>query len=308
MPVDVCRLCGETALLQESHVIPKFIFRWAKETSATGYFRFGESPNKRQQDGPKQYWLCTACEARLNEFETPFANQVFLPFCNGDTSTVRYGTWMLKFAVSLSWRAMLFIKEHQGFDHLLEAHLKSLDEATKSWKAFLLGLAPHPGAFEQHLLPVEGLSGFSGAWPPANINRYLMRSFEMDVVMTSPAGCFVYTKIPRFIFLGFVSIDRPRRWMGTKLHLKEGEVRPRTYNLPEKFIDYLIGRAKRFEDTRGEISESQLARIRESVDTDPYRAANSDAFRALRWDVEMFGKDKVFSERNDLENSKGELE
>ena len=40
MPITPFRLCGETKELQESHILPGFVYRWLKETSATGYLRF----------------------------------------------------------------------------------------------------------------------------------------------------------------------------------------------------------------------------------------------------------------------------
>lgn len=48
-----CRLCGQSKPLQVSHIIPRFIVEWFKETSATPYIRTGDEPNRRVQDGPK---------------------------------------------------------------------------------------------------------------------------------------------------------------------------------------------------------------------------------------------------------------
>ena len=57
-PPGQCRLCGAVSELQESHVLPAFIYRWLRDTSANGHMRSGEMPNKRIQDGHKRYWLC----------------------------------------------------------------------------------------------------------------------------------------------------------------------------------------------------------------------------------------------------------
>ena len=79
MPTSPCRLCGATKELQESHILPGFVFRWKKETSATGYLRFGQQPNLRVQDGVKLHLLCRDCEQRFNNWETEFANRIFHP-------------------------------------------------------------------------------------------------------------------------------------------------------------------------------------------------------------------------------------
>jgi hypothetical protein len=65
--------------MQLSHANPAFVYKWLKETSATGSLRSGERPNLRAQDGHKAYWLCRKCEEALNAFETPFATKVFHP-------------------------------------------------------------------------------------------------------------------------------------------------------------------------------------------------------------------------------------
>jgi len=79
MPISLCRLCRATKELQESHILPGFVFRWKKETSATGYLRFGQQPNLRVQDGVKLHLLCRECERRFNNWETEFANRIFTP-------------------------------------------------------------------------------------------------------------------------------------------------------------------------------------------------------------------------------------
>jgi len=87
MPISSCRLCDVTNALQESHILPGFVYRWMKETSATGYLRFGQQPNLRVQDGLKLHLLCADCEQRLNEWETQFANQIFHPMTQGKVGT-----------------------------------------------------------------------------------------------------------------------------------------------------------------------------------------------------------------------------
>jgi hypothetical protein len=86
MPITPCRLCGETKELQESHILPGFGYRWMKETSATGYLRFGPQPNRRVQDGVKVFLLCADCEQRFNLWETQFANRIFHPMTQSNTS------------------------------------------------------------------------------------------------------------------------------------------------------------------------------------------------------------------------------
>jgi uncharacterized protein YlaI len=92
-----CKLCGTKGELEESHFIPKFVGKWIKKTSITGYLREHNEPHKRAQDIAKEYWLCGECEDKFSAWETKFANAVFHPFVNGKTSVASYDSWMSKF-------------------------------------------------------------------------------------------------------------------------------------------------------------------------------------------------------------------
>lgn len=65
-----CALCDtENTILIKSHSIPKFAYDWIKNTSKTPYLRDINDVNKRHQDGPKEYLLCTDCEINLSVLE-----------------------------------------------------------------------------------------------------------------------------------------------------------------------------------------------------------------------------------------------
>lgn len=60
-------------------MLPVFVLRWMKESSAIGFLRFARELDRRVQDGEKRYWLCHDCEMLLCQWETQFAAQVFHP-------------------------------------------------------------------------------------------------------------------------------------------------------------------------------------------------------------------------------------
>ena len=98
-----CRLCGSNEPLLDGHVIPGFVFRWLKETSGTGYLRTSDQPNRRVHDGWVRKLLCPRCEGRFSRWERQFAESIFHPLArNESTLDIRYGDWMLPFAVSVS--------------------------------------------------------------------------------------------------------------------------------------------------------------------------------------------------------------
>jgi hypothetical protein len=80
-----------------SHIIPGFVIRWLKRTSATGYLRSLET-GERLQEGMREYLLCAVCEQILGRYEKQFAERIFLPYQNRPQPQVfAYEEWLLRF-------------------------------------------------------------------------------------------------------------------------------------------------------------------------------------------------------------------
>jgi hypothetical protein len=285
---EICKLCGQVCGLQLSHVVPAFVFKWIKDTSATGFLRFGDNPNLRAQDGYKAYWLCHRCEETLNAFETPFATKVFHPLSEDGSQRITYGKWFLKFCVSVSWRVLLLLLENDGFSEYSEVQLASVNTALDTWRNFLLGAIRHPGRFEQHFLPLDAIESAGSYALPANINRYVLRSVNLDVVRGSNT-IFTFAKLSKFIILGFITLQRPRDWEGTKVHVREGRIGVGDYAVPRQFGDYLIKQAEKYAASYATISAPQRDKIDRSMRANIDRAARSASLQAMDHDVRLFG-------------------
>ncbi len=297
MSENLCRLCNAKATLQNSHILPAFVFRWIRESSGGGHLRGGVTPNLRVQDGPKRYWLCVDCEGLFSRTETNFANRVFYPYTSDSSSRITYGEWLLRFCVSVSWRVLQFYKEEIPLNSIGPDAAARITEAEGSWKAFLLGQRPHPGHFRQHLLPIDAnaiqsiaihSTRFSQDLSP-NLNRYLMRMTDMELC-DSKAASFVYSKIGRFVILGFIRQERPNQWQGSRVHLRTGLIEPRNYKLPSGFLDYLNVRARMVAELLAGISPSQVKKIDEARRANVENYVGSDEFLSMLHDLRMFGE------------------
>ncbi len=196
--IQVCALCQEIRPLRLSHIIPAFVFRWLRDTSGGGYLRFGANPNKRTQDGFKIDLLCDDCEQNLNKWETLFANRIFFPYMLDANQKFNYNDYLARFCVSVSWRLLQYFMQDIGYNSIIKEFKDDIDTASGQWRNFLLSKSPHPGRFEQHLLPVDAIESANGLNPPTNINRYLMRSVEIDMVKSNHS-LMTYVKMGRFI-------------------------------------------------------------------------------------------------------------
>lgn len=295
MPNGICKLCQQPADLQNSHILPAFSFRWLRESSGNGHIRLGVEPNQRVQDGLKRYWLCSQCESRLNNSETAFATNLFYPYLEASGKRFPYSRWLMHFCTSLSWRIIRF--------YLDEGHLKDWDAeaithvnaAEQIWRELLLDKQPHPGACQQHLLPLNRIESATGELA-FNINRYLMRAIDMDICRRGKA-IFTYAKLGRFIILGFVHEPNPEHWHGAMVHVNKGTVSPMKYVLPRSFGEYLNEKARRMANLLEGVSPKQRAKIDEAFRQNADRYVGSDAFEAMAADISMFG-DSAFTKRD----------
>src|SRR4029077_16970412 len=134
--------------LQESHIIPKFIVSWLKDTSPTAKLRMGEIPNKRVQDGLKLHWLCSTCETKFSQWETYFAEKIFHPLINRE-SKINYDSNFVKFCVSISWRVLKYFIEQNQTSHFSGEAETKMNRALLIWRDFVLDKEPTPHEFEQ---------------------------------------------------------------------------------------------------------------------------------------------------------------
>lgn len=296
---DSCALCGQRAPLRASHIIPAFVFRWLRETSATGHMRFGQQPNLRVQDGRKVRMLCDACEQRFSYLESTFARRLFQPLSRDAGMRVRYQDWLAKFCTSLSWRLLADAHNHleRGFDHLSDGQRLLVASVQEVWRDFLLGRRRDLGPFVQHLLPIDPITAFSTPGLPDNINRYLLRSVEIDLVAGDDTA-FAFTKIGRFLVFGFIH-PPDDEWVGSLVRRRGTVGGAKTYKLPAYMLDYLKGRASRYGKLTRSLSAPQQKRIEHDVKSNLGRWERSETKVAVEHDIALFGPGSFIKRRPD---------
>ncbi|MDD1976967.1 hypothetical protein [Pseudomonas tussilaginis] len=286
----MCRLCLNEGDLKESHFIPKFIGKWMKATSATGYLRDASDIDKRIQDIAKDYWMCGACETLFSRWERDFASKVFYPYQKDSASSYRYGEWMAKFCASLSWRSLSYMRHTNPGDQRLENIKDDLDGADLALRNFLLGMSSNPGQYEQHLYPLEAAARVPVQGASARINRYFLRTVYMDIV-SSEGSVFVFTKLPAFILLGVVKCPEVKKMRSSRIAISSGVISPRAYVIPSGLWGYMNEKAEKSGQQYSEMSEAQQKKINDFILKNPEKVANSETIKAFLHDFEMFGSE-----------------
>jgi hypothetical protein len=279
-----CRLCGCTAELQESHIIPKFAIKWLKETG-TGYFRKIESPNIRRQDGVKQRLLCVECEQRFGSRESYFATQVFKPILAGATHAV-YDSRLAYFLVSLFWRTLI-----RNLDEVRSTHYRFIHQilnAEEEWRRFLLGQGQLTTFSHLHLFVAD----IAERNPPGvpKFNLYCARACDATV-FDSEERCYVVVKFATFFCIAPVTPYVETEWKGTRIENGTG-----TLKIPQQVNDiafggWLMERAKfAFEKFDSTVSSNQKRLIQDHIRKRLPTLRSSDLYRAAMADEQDYNR------------------
>lgn len=293
----ICSLCREEKELRESHIIPKFVFDWHKESSGTGFLRSSEMPNRRVQDGAKEHMLCADCEFLFNQWETPFATKIFHPLNRREAMRFEYESWLLKFAASVSWRVLTWYNPNNLLE-ISESGKGLIDRALQTWKEFVFDQCPHPGSFEQHMILLDVPKSIQNIDNlPPNWNRFMTRGCHINLAHSDGHPLYIYTKMGRITLLGFIGIEYPRHWIGTRIHVGRGVIGG-SIKVPVQFLDYMKERAIAELHEKNRISKKQDEVIDRTYRKDPDRAVMSKTFQALDYDVRLFGINAVFNKED----------
>lgn len=240
-----CALCGAMRKLEQSHIVPQFVYRWAQPMSGMHDF-----PNAQPRA-----MLCGNCEDRFSVFESEFARRVFHPFTAKSILSAKYLAWLRKFAASVCWR---IIEEGVATNTLGDGSARwtpELSSCRETWRHYLMGQRPDVGAHHLHLLPWPGSDLKEGRVGPAlDAVLRLPKSIPAKAadptlhpierqIFFSDLGSFVYAKLGPLVLLGLITDFSPQHWRGTRLNA-EGKLKPRDVSVPDYCRDFLDARVR----------------------------------------------------------------
>lgn len=284
---DICRLCGGSGLLRESHILPGFVTAWIKRTSATGKLRNAEEPNLRRQDSFKHKLLCDDCEQRFSDWEKVVSERLFLPLHEENVRYLPYETWLLKFAVSVSWRTIIYLKILNEPKHLSPKQVRAAEKAEKHWRAFLLDEETFNHQYQHHILPM-GLIKSGPSDLPAGINFYITRTVEMDLV-TAGSNVFVFSKMCGLVIVGFINRSMNYNWKGTRISVFGGTVGEHEMSIPKGFLNYFQTQGAKSMEVMNNLSARQKEKIDVDFEKSETAMLGSKTFEAILSDYVLSG-------------------
>jgi len=236
--LDVCALCRLKKELRASHIIPRFVGKWLKATSATGLLRGVTDPDKRLQDLRKILLLCKDCEERLSKLETYFANKFFFPFLENKKRSFKYDSRLVRFIISLSWRTLLV--SYDDFVKDVPSLSAYVDRAEETWRKYLLGFSSDLRPYEHHLFFFDYVT--DGENLPKDFQWYTLRTVDATLV-GNEQRVLAYTKFPWMMFVSSIYPTKLEGWEGTKIE-GAGEISQPQSIRDKAFESFLIDRPK----------------------------------------------------------------
>lgn len=264
-----CRLCEKESDLEISHIIPKFVFKFQKKTSPTGYVRSTENPNRVVQDGIKLRFLCGKCEDLFSKWETKFAGHIFHPYQSGKKEVFEYKDWLVKYLASVSFRTLVYVYEDCGLDYFSDDMRAYAGRAVENLREYLLGHAPHPKEQRQLVILLDILDEKSIRSNPDGMNMYMSRAIEVDV-LTTDTDSFIYVKYLKFLQLCPIKLSSNKGWRTARVSPRGGILKVSNHELPDYILDRMRKGAKLAQDSKFDISERQAEildrRVKENMD------------------------------------------
>ena len=236
--MSICALCKQEKELKNSHIIPRFVSKWLKDTSATGLLRGVVEPDERIQDFRRIPLLCGDCENRLSDLETYFASEFFYPYLKTKAKNFKYDIRLVKFVISLSWRTLL--TGYEGFKQDFPNLKVHVDAAERNWRMCLLGKSEDLGLYEHHLFFFDYLAQNENM--PDGFQWYTLRAVDMTLAGNKEKA-IAYSKFPWMMFVSSICPTKLDGWIGTKINIA-GELAQPQYIEDSLFNRFLLDRSK----------------------------------------------------------------
>jgi hypothetical protein len=270
----LCKLCQKKPAVDDSHVIPAFVGKRLKRSSATGHMRRAVNPNVRVQDFLKFRLLCKECEELFSGWETRFSKKVFLPYQDKGQAVFQYDKWLLLFAVSLSWR--IGTADRASLMNFKPNLVPYLDTALETWREFLLGRTSQPQPYEHHLLFLDFVVKAQGIQVPDGFHWYILRSVDATLP-ASDTELAVYTKLPGMVFFSSVYPEKLVGWENTRI-LESGVIQSSGQAVRNcRFGNFLLHRAQEVIEPFNDLSDRQDRKIAKSMERDIARTLGSQS-------------------------------
>jgi hypothetical protein len=274
-----CALCKKDPAIQESHIIPSFVYKYLKNVG-TGFLRCSQSPNRRMQDGIKTKLLCLNHENQFSKSEKLFCENFFLPFQN-DQQIQGYGSWLTEFSISLFWRIAWVYQTLNDINHLSEKQKEILLHTFTNWSEYLLGKEELNGNTEIFFFPlrfIENEGNLSNYY-----NRYIGSAVDIQI-FRAENELFIYAKMGKVLLIGLLEKPTPGHKMGILIDQNGVFSNESRIEFDYKLLMTISKQADKTSKAIGKLSKIQWDKIKKSYEDNSPNIMESDTVKGAFYD------------------------
>lgn len=261
-----CALCKKETELMLSHIIPKFSYKYLKDTAA-GKLRSTERPNITIQDGEKCYLLCRNCEALFSTYEKKFAEKIFFPYKNNEYSAFGYDKWLYFFMTTVSWR-ILYIDLIDFVSNCIMGidALQCLIEKEQIMRKYLLGNSTALGNIEHHIFFFEDVERWPKEWADKHPHTSIHRSIcGYSAANEQTKTYYTFTNMLGVLLITFYSKGPEEQSMRTQINEGAGFIEAKNQHLKSVIIQELDHITTLSEHSYHQLSDLQKEKINERI-------------------------------------------
>lgn len=280
--IGTCALCKKTnAILEKSHIIPKFIFRRIVKKSVSGFMRNPFNPDERIQDGDKQYMLCGECEDIFNVSETMFANKIFHKYKNGKLQEFHYEKWLNSFITSVNWRTLYL--DIQGFkkdNSLTQENLNVLIECEEILRDYLLGKRNDISNMENHIFffdDIKVADEKTYMYEPHSFFRH--GSFGYTCISHNYNGYYVITNLSGILICTILKKSSIELWENTFVQIDEWDFKIENQKIKSPIMSDVFEYMKESREAQKNISKDEMEKIMNIVTKNPEKFMSSEIYK-----------------------------
>lgn len=256
-----CKLCGLNKELKDSHLTPKFIYKWLIKTSETGFLRTTENPNRKQQDGLKLKFLCAECEEKLSKLETFFSRKIFHEATKQNLGLYTVTELDYRFVVSVLWRnSEYYISRGEGLENLTAGELSSIKRFNSICREYLNNERIDLDEYHIHVIPLTEEAEENGVVPSntfwnqrgtvSNYQAFCEEKEGFDYLL-------IYLQIPLFFFVAEIIPNKEKLWNGTLMEMDKVLFDYNNISYPDEIIEIMRSIYNRVTDAAGKMSPKQ---------------------------------------------------
>jgi hypothetical protein len=292
-----CKLCHHNKELKESHVIPSFVGKWLKKTSATGYLTAvdTEGSSERSQDLYKTQLLCNECEGIISQHERYFATNIFYPFKNGSLDSININEHISKFAVSVSLRVLWLLQDTS--DPLANKWGHILTNLEQEWRQYLFSSADFvKGSNSHHILFSNEYLLAYGLKSAPNLILNLLRT-SVFYIYEKFGKAYIFSNLAGIQIISMIAPSNLPTSIGTQIYPKQtlGGQSPPSIGWGGYFQN-IMEFSNEVDEVRNGLPTNQKEMIERAVAKDPKRAINSEDAKLIFQQQELLKKLKTESD------------